>query len=183
MCIRDSFWHSVNFGPVHALFLSTEHSYKSDSEQYQFALQDLKAVDREATPWVLVLLHRPLYCSTNDYYDCLVAAPKELRPALEPLFIEHGVDVVVAGHVHNYERTSAMSNGTAVEKGPAHITVGNAGDIEGMTHGWQNPRPEWSLVQSTELGWSRWTATKESLLVELVSSANGAILDTVTYTK
>eukprot|EP00657_Telonema_sp_P-1_P008462 TRINITY_DN29698_c0_g1_i1.p1 TRINITY_DN29698_c0_g1~~TRINITY_DN29698_c0_g1_i1.p1 ORF type:complete len:113 (+),score=20.41 TRINITY_DN29698_c0_g1_i1:117-455(+) len=112
-----------------------------------------------------------------------MAGPKELRPALEPLFAEYGVDVVVAGHVHNYERTDSMLNGTATKNSPVHVTVGNAGDIEGMTHGWAQPRPAWSLVQSIELGWSRWTATKQSLKLEMVSSADGSVLDSITYNK
>jgi len=178
-----NYWHSIDVGPVHALFLSTEHPYDADSEQYSYALNDLKSVDKKITPWVLVLLHRPLYCSTNDYYDCQMAGPKKLRPALEPLFAAQGVDAVVAGHVHNYERTAGVLNGKISEKAPVHITVGNAGDIEGMTHGWQHPKPDWSLVQSLELAWSRWTVTKTSMLVELVASGNGTILDSVTYTK
>ena len=93
-----NYWHSIDVGPVHALFLSTEHPYDADSEQYSYALNDLKSVDKKITPWVLVLLHRPLYCSTNDYYDCQMAGPQKLRPALEPLFAAQGVDAVVAGH-------------------------------------------------------------------------------------
>ena len=85
--------------------------------------------------------------------------------------------------VHNYERTAGVLNGKISEKAPVYITVGNAGDIEGMTHGWQHPKPDWSLVQSLELAWSRWTVTKTSMLVELVASGNGTILDSVTYTK
>ena len=59
------------------------------------------------------------------------AGPRYLRPALEPTLIKHGVTAVVAGHVHNYERTAPMRNGTATTKDPVHVTVGNAGDIEG----------------------------------------------------
>ena len=47
----------------------------------------------------------------------------------------------------------------------------------GMTHGWKRPRPGWSLVQSLELGWSRWTATMETLTLEHIASANGTVLD------
>jgi len=63
------------------------------------------------------------------------------------------------------------------------VTVGNAGDIEGMTRGWHKPRPAYSLVQSTELGWSRWTATPSDLRLELVSSNNGTVLDTYEFKK
>jgi len=175
----NNFWHSVDLGPVHVLFVSTEHDYGANSEQITFAEADLNGVNREVTPWVLVLLHRPLYCSTNDYYDCEIASVDHLRPAFEQLFLEKNVDVVVAGHVHNYERTTPVFNGTIVEHGPIHITVGNAGDIEGMTTGWAHPTPEWSQYRSTALGWTRWTATRSSLRIELVSSNDGARLDSL----
>jgi len=175
----SNFWHSIDLGPVHVLFLSTEHDYGTNSEQITFAKADLTGVNREVTPWVLVLLHRPLYCSTNDYYDCEIASVDHLRPALENLFVMKNVDVVVAGHVHNYERTTPLFNGTIVDHGPIHITVGNAGDIEGMTTGWAHPTPDWSLSRSTALGWTRWTATHGSLRMEMVSSKNGAVLDSL----
>jgi len=179
----SNMWHSTKIGPVHAVFLSSEHDYKPDSPQSAFLEEDLAGVDRGVTPWVLVLLHRPLYCSTNDYWDCTAAGPRYLRPALEPILLKHKVTAVVAGHVHNYERTAPMNNGSATPQGPVHVTVGNAGDIEGMTHGWKHPRPDWSLVQSLELGWSRWTATMDSLTLEHLASGNGTVLDTYEFTK
>jgi hypothetical protein len=39
----------------------------------------------QATPWIVMYGHKPLYCSTNDYYDCEVGAPMRIRPAVEPL--------------------------------------------------------------------------------------------------
>ena len=75
--------------------------------------------------------------------DCEQAGPLKLRPALEPLLLQHAVTTVVAGHVHNYERTTPVTNGSvaAEDSAPVHVTVGNAGDIEGMTRGWARVRP------------------------------------------
>lgn len=181
----SNMWHSVDLGPVHALFLSTEHDVAPGSPQYAFAEADLAAANAAATPWVLVLLHRPLYCSTNDYYDCEQAGPYKLRPDLEPLLVKHKVTAVVAGHVHNYERTAPVVNGSVVEPaaGPVHVTVGNAGDIEGMTHGWAKTRPAWSVARSLALGWSRWTATATTLRLDLLATANGTVLDTHTFSQ
>lgn len=179
-----NFWHSVDFGPVHALFLSTEHPFDAGSLQHTFAAADLAAVSRATTPWVVVVLHRPLYCSTNDYYDCHMAGPQHLRPALEGLFVAYGVDAVVAGHVHNYERTAPVINGSILRgSAPVHVTVGNAGDIEGPTRGWSSTRPSWSVARSLEVGWGRWTASRTMLRLEMLSSANGATLDMVELTK
>lgn len=48
--------------------------------------------------------HRPFYCSTSDAYDCEENGPTKLAPALEGLFVKHGVDIGLYGHLHNYER-------------------------------------------------------------------------------
>ena len=45
------------------------------------------------------------FSSTNDYYDCEVKGPKEIGPMLEPLMREFNVDLFLAGHLHNYERS------------------------------------------------------------------------------
>lgn len=34
--------------------------------QYAFVTQDLKAVDRSITPWVVLMGHRPMYCSSSS---------------------------------------------------------------------------------------------------------------------
>jgi len=101
-----------------------------------------------------VLLHRPLYCSSNDYYDCVRAAPR-LRANLEPLFEATRVDVVVAGHVHQYERTAPVRNGTVRPAGtaPVYVVVGNAGDVEGLTKKFE-PAPAWARSRSLALGWA-----------------------------
>ena len=122
-------------------------------------------------------MHRPLYCSSNDYYDCVRAAP-ELRAIFEPLFADH-VDLVVAGHVHQYERTAPVLNATVVSKGPVNVVVGNAGDVEGLAHKFE-PAPTWARSRAIVLGWARLAATSSSLTVEHVSSANGTVLDRFT---
>ena len=106
--------------------------------------------------------------------DCEQAGPLKLRPALEPLLLQHAVTAVVAGHVHNYERTTPVTNGSvaAEDSAPVHVTVGNAGDIEGMTRGWARVRPAWSAARSLALGWSRWSATATALTLELLATAD-----------
>jgi hypothetical protein len=49
--------------------------------------------------WKIAYFHHPIY-STGDTHGSDVG----LRRTLEPLFREHGVDVVLSGHEHFYER-------------------------------------------------------------------------------
>ena len=176
-----STWHDANLGVVKAIFISTEHNYTEGTEQYAYLEATLASVDRAVTPWVVVLMHRPLYCSSNDYYDCVRAAP-ELRATFEPLFVRYGVDLVVAGHVHHYERTAPVINGTVVAAGPVHVVVGNAGDVEGLTRKFE-PAPAWSRSRAMALGWGRLAASRSTLTVEHVSSENGTILDSFSLSK
>ena len=50
----------------------------------------------------------------------------------EPLFLQYGVDLVLHGHVHSYERTNPVSQYQADPSGcaPTWITIGDGGNIE-----------------------------------------------------
>lgn len=67
-------------------------------EQYQWLANDLANVDRTKTPWVIAMSHRPMYSSNVAAYQV------NMRNAFEELFISHGVDLYVSGHIHWYER-------------------------------------------------------------------------------
>jgi hypothetical protein len=68
----NNLFHSFDVGGVHFAAFSTEHDFSPESAQVQWLAKDLAAVDRTVTPWVVVFGHKPLYCSTDDYYDCQV---------------------------------------------------------------------------------------------------------------
>lgn len=56
---------------------------------------------REETPWLIVLVHCPLYNSYVDHY----MEGEPMRVVYEPWFVKYEVDVVFSGHVHAYERS------------------------------------------------------------------------------
>ncbi|CAM9725507.1 unnamed protein product, partial [Chrysoparadoxa australica] len=149
---QDTPWYSLNYGVVHLLVMSTEHDYQPGSEQYSFLQQDLEAVDRSVTPWIVFTGHRPMYVdstgmgaedchpATRDGVPCGNDQPgaADLRKNLEPLLLKHQVDLCVWGHHHTYQRTCPIANNKCVhaEKGvdsrgqylaPVHIVAGMAG--------------------------------------------------------
>jgi len=63
--------------------------------------EELKRVDREKTPWLIVLMHIPIYNSNEAHY----MEGESMRAIFERWFIHYKVDVVFAGHVHAYERS------------------------------------------------------------------------------
>jgi len=67
--------------------------------------EELKRVEREKTPWLIVLMHVPLYNSNGAHY----MEGESMRSVFESWFIEYKVDVIFAGHVHAYERSVCFS--------------------------------------------------------------------------
>lgn len=59
----------------------------------RFILQDLAAVDRGVTPWVVVNMHRPIYTSSTVGVgpSSVIRVAEDLRAALEPIFMLYQV--------------------------------------------------------------------------------------------
>lgn len=58
---------------------------------------------------------------------------RQMRLSLEPLTDLYGVDVFLYGHVHAYERSTPVSNYTVDPCGAVHLTIGDAGNSEGLS--------------------------------------------------
>jgi len=155
----ETFWYSRNVPGIHMVFMSTEHDYTSGSTQYSWLEQDLSSVNRDVTPFVIVYGHKPMY-SSNSYHGSEV----ELRAALETLYVEQGVDLVIAGHDHFYERTWPVAGETVVTNGmddrfargyaPIHLVIGIAG--RSAYEELDEPQPEWSAFrENSTYGWTR----------------------------
>jgi Calcineurin-like phosphoesterase len=95
--------YSFNHENANILVLDTDReSYSSGSTQYNFAVNDLKSASQDPDiDWIIVYFHAPIY--TSPAPCCSVSSA--LRDTLHPLFDEYGVDLVLAGDIHNYQRT------------------------------------------------------------------------------
>tara|TARA_B100001996_G_C18670303_1_gene596489 strand:- start:69 stop:1391 length:1323 start_codon:yes stop_codon:yes gene_type:complete len=145
----EIFWYSRDLPGVHMIFMSTEHDYSPGSTQYSWLEQDLNAVNREVTPFVIVYGHKPMY-SSNSYHG----SEFELREALEELYVAQGVDLVIAGHDHFYERTWPVSDEVIVDEGPIHLVIGIAG--RSAYEELDEPQPAWSAYrENSTYGWTR----------------------------
>jgi hypothetical protein len=76
----DNMFYSFDVGPIHFVVVSTEWYYflnygkKMVAAQYEWVVRDLERANapdhRSERPWVVMLGHRPMYCSTMDGDDC-----------------------------------------------------------------------------------------------------------------
>ena len=159
----ETFWFSRNIPGVHLVFMSTEHEFTPGSAQFNWLQSDLQAANtpgaRDERPFIIVIGHKPMY-SSNDYHGSEV----ELRDALESLYVENGVNLVIAGHDHFYERTWPVNGEKVSDKGngdvfgqghePIHLVIGIGG--RSAYEELEEPQPEWSAYrENSSYGWTR----------------------------
>uniref|UniRef100_A0A2P2JN46 acid phosphatase n=1 Tax=Rhizophora mucronata TaxID=61149 RepID=A0A2P2JN46_RHIMU len=94
-------WYAIRCASAHIIVLSSYSSFVKYTPQWMWLREELKNVYREKTPWLIVLMHVPVY-NTNEAH---FMEGESMRVVLEELFIRYKVDVVFAGHVHAYERS------------------------------------------------------------------------------
>jgi hypothetical protein len=99
-------YYSFNHQNTHILVLDTDrNSYSTGSDQYNFAVSDLQAASQAPDiDWIIVYFHKPIYTSPTS-----TSAESAFRSAYHPLFDQYGVDLVLQGHAHNYQRTYPLS--------------------------------------------------------------------------
>lgn len=76
-----------------------------------------KELASSGSEWKICFFHHPLYSSGKTHGSSL-----ETRAALEPIFVKNGVDVVLTGHDHIYERIKT-------EQGIQHFVAGSGGSL------------------------------------------------------
>ncbi|KAK9902776.1 hypothetical protein WJX75_005806 [Coccomyxa subellipsoidea] len=159
---QDPLYYSNDVGPIHVIMLNGYDSYLPNNTldvtvngvsqvlfgnsggpsfptgnypqstlgavQLSWLLNDLARVNRAVTPWVVVGWHQPPYNSYSTHYkeaECL-------RQMVEPFLYNYGVDIVMHGHVHAYERTFQTLNYVQDGCAPRWLTMGDGGNQEGL---------------------------------------------------
>ena len=101
-------WYSYDWGRIHFAALDTEADYATQAAWLE---ADLTA---SPLPWKIVYLHRPPYSSGEHGSDLA------LRELLAPILEKHHVQLVLAGHDHDYERMTPQG-------GVAYVVTGGGG--------------------------------------------------------
>jgi hypothetical protein len=96
---KPNTFYTVTHGPMDVFVLdSSTPAANGEKAEEQLIWLEQALAESDAT-WKVAILHHPLYSSGKH------GSYPTLREAVEPLFIEGGVDIVFMGHDHHYERT------------------------------------------------------------------------------
>ena len=101
-------WYSEQIGPAKVIVLD---SNKVDDAQQRDWLRTTLAEPVASGTWVIVAMHHPAYSAGNHGSDMAV------RNAWSPLFAEFKVPLVLAGHDHDYQRSTPQNGVTYVVSG------------------------------------------------------------------
>jgi len=136
---NNNFYYYFKFG--NAVFICLNSEDAGDTTQFNWLIKTLEI--NESAKWKFVWLHKPFYTSPSHaremdkYYDTWWKA-----------FDMYGVDVIFAGHTHNYQRTIPInreicttegveSYGSLPYQGRCQIVTGGAGaPLAGKGTGW-----------------------------------------------
>ena len=94
-------------------FFSMDSNYV-DQKQLEWLDKELAA---SGSDWKVVFFHHPLYSSGATH-----GSADTQRALIEPVLLKHGVNVVIAGHEHFYERLKP-------QKGVAYFTIGSSAKL------------------------------------------------------
>ena len=188
-------------GLMTVLSVSSELDMGADAPQGRWLRAALAAVDRRATPFVMVYMHRSLYVKPTakagawPNYDPKFAgdwsAMQYFNAVLEPLLNEYGVDLVYTGHTHVTQRACATVNFTCAMRpsrgadgfaeylmpaNPVYYVVGNLGANTDSTN--TNVAPPWLDFESASFAYARVVVRNATVLeVSLVDALSGAVID------
>eukprot|EP00258_Populus_trichocarpa_P001589 XP_002300736.2 purple acid phosphatase 2 [Populus trichocarpa] len=155
----SSLWYSIKRASTYIIVMSSYSAYGKYTPQYLWLKNELPKVNRTETPWLIVLMHSPMYNSYVNHY----MEGETMRVMYEPWFVENKVDIVFAGHVHAYERSYRISNiayrivagsctPTRDESAPIYITIGDGGNLEGLATNMTEPRPSYTAFREASFG-------------------------------
>jgi len=156
-------FYSFDSGLAHIIYLNPYTNTSATSLQYNWLLNNLESIDRSVTPWIIVVMHCPWYSSNvNHYADSQTVL---MRESMEDLFYDFKVNIVFNGHVHDYERTYPVYRNETDIHGPVYITIGNAGNLEGLDNKYYD-EPKWSAFRNgTDYGYGMLTIINKKTLL------------------
>ncbi|WP_375760540.1 metallophosphoesterase [Corallococcus exercitus] len=174
-------YYSFDWGHVHFVSIDSNCAVGLASSskctlaaQKAFVEKDLAATTQ---PWKVVFFHHPSW-SSGEHGSQLT-----MRRQFGPLFEKYGVDLVLTGHDHDYERSKPMLGDAEAgkdAKGIPYLVVGGGG---ATLREFATSRPSWSVLRDDAAhGFLDVDVVEGTLTAKLVKT-DGGTLDSFTLTK
>jgi Calcineurin-like phosphoesterase len=110
----------------HFLVMNSEDPDRSNtnSDQYNFVKSDLaNAASNPNVKWKILYVHQPFFSSPNGCSASSCKGSESFTKAIQPLIDQYHVDVVLFGHVHNYQRTFPLKFNSANPLNPTKTST------------------------------------------------------------
>lgn len=120
-------YYSMDWGSAHFVFLDSnvplQQAAQGKGPMLSWLENDLK---QTLQPWRIAILHHSPYATGLNSGDPLSLL---VRQHVTPILEANGVQVVLGGHEHSYQRTHPLRSGAAVtpSAGTVYITAGGGG--------------------------------------------------------
>ena len=118
-------YYSFDYGDVHFVCLDSHDSDRSiDGAMLAWLEDDLAATNAR---WLIAYWHHPPY--SKGSHDSDAEGPLvDMRENALPLLEAYGVDLVLAGHSHSYERSALVDSHYGVSSSLSGLMIVDAGD-------------------------------------------------------
>jgi hypothetical protein len=158
--LKGQAYYSWNLGPAQFFVLDTEQRLDGASAQQAWLAAELA---RSTAQYKVIQMHRPMVSSRAG------AIGRNMYGSLGPLLSKHGVQLVLAGHEHGYERSKVVD-------GTLFMVTGGGG---AATYGYPGRQPEHSLVRGARHHHLQLSFDAAQMVVRAVDD-RGAVMDTTT---
>lgn len=135
------------------------------SDQHRWLMNEMRSAAWTGAGWRILLVHQPPWSRSWAGYD----GDEAVRAIVEPMAADHGLDLVIAGHSHAYERLTRIVKGREVR---VLITGGAGGGLEAPL-AMAPPGTDTIVLQHH---FAELTTTRQALTVEAIT-ADGRTFD------
>lgn len=112
-------YYGTTIQNVHIIFMDTQSDYSLNSPQYIAVRSDLQGAQiNPSIDWIVVCYHKPSLTAPSDH-----APLTDFRDIYHPLFNQYKVDLVIASHNHNMQRSFMIRYNPS---NPSNPTIVNA---------------------------------------------------------
>lgn len=156
--LKGNAYYSWNLGPAQFFVLDTEQRLDGASAQHAWLAAQLA---QSTAKYKVLQMHRPMVSSRAG------SIGRNMHGSLGPLLAKYGVQLVLAGHEHGYERSRPV-NGTV------HMVSGGGG---AATYGYPGGQPDTSAVRAARHHHLQLSFDDQQMVVRAVDD-RGTTMDT-----